>query len=175
MTYDAWKENPGFEMWNVVGVEKLENEWNIRLVGRDKEIYAFVWIRKKNLPEEIEKGFLSLNSATDQTKPVSVGRENCAYTIIDRNTCYVTEISEYNASKEYADDTKKHYAGQENNPYCASVFKNLETTRATYEKWKALPQVPLENPVSAMSPIKYYLGLPVIVYMHLVGQLCTVI
>ncbi len=175
MAYDSWKENPGYEMWNVVGVEKRENEWTIRLIGRDKEVYANVWVRKKSLPEELEKGLLSLNSATDQSKPVNVGREDCGYTIVDRNTCYVTEVTEYNASKEYADYTRKHYAGQENNPYCTNVFKELETMRATYEEWKALPQTPLENPVSAMNPIKCYLGLPEIVYMHLVGQVSTVI
>lgn len=175
MAYDPWKENPGYMMWNVVGVEKRENEWNIRLVGRDKEVYATAWIRKKNLPEELEKGLLSLNSATDQSRPVSVGREDCAYTIVDRNTCYVTEVAVYNASKEYADDTRKHYAGQENNPYCANVFKELETTRATYEEWKALPQAPLENAINSVDPIKCYFGLPVIVYMHMVGQLSTVI
>lgn len=164
MAYDAMKENPGYILWNVVGVETQANEWNIRLVGRDKPTFATARIRKKTLAE-LQEDLLAL-------KGFSAG-EDCGISIVNRGACYQTEVCVYTASESYLESRLKAFNGLENNVMFAGLKKEIEWTRETYGKLKALPALPLENPVNSTDPLKCYFGLPVIVYMHLVGQLST--
>jgi hypothetical protein len=73
------------------------------------------------------------------------------------------------------DHTYKTYADLQDNHIGIMAITNAKASRASYEKWKALPQTPLENAITSVEKRECYFGLPYIVYMHLVGQLCTVI
>jgi hypothetical protein len=170
--YDHFKENPGFTLWNVVGVDKKENTWNIDLVGRDREHIARVRIKKANLQEELTNGILSL---TDADNYPYTAREDHGITIVNRNTCYMIEVCFENGSQENVNRHYKIYEGLQDNDIGIMAMSNARGSRATYLKWKALPQTPLENPINSFEKRECYFGLPYIVYMHLVGQLCTVI
>lgn len=170
--YDHFKENPGFTLWNVVKVDKKENTWNIDLVGRDREHIARVRIKKANLQEELTNGILSL---TDADNYPYTAREDHGITIVNRNTCYMTEVQVEFGSQFNVDHTYKTYEGLQDNDIAIMAITNARNSRATYEKWKALPQTPLENAITSVEKRECYFGLPYIVYMHLVGQLCTVI
>lgn len=166
MAYDAMKENPGFILWNVVEVDRKEGEWNLRLVGRDKETIATARIQKKTLAK-LQEGLLALKQFS--------AAEDCGITIVNQDSCYQTEVCVYNASESYLESRLKGFEGLESNVMYDGLKKEIEWTRATYRKWKGLPATPLENPVNSTEPIKCYFGLPAIVYMNLVGQLCTTI
>ena len=171
-TYDAFKENPGFILWNVVNVKRPdENTWNLELIGREKEWIAKVRIQKKTMAQ-VQEGILSLDSPNK--KPWSA-REDCGLTIVSRDAVYQTEVETANANKEYNEYYLKQYtdAGLENNEIYKMARNGFEKTLADYEAWKDLPQKPLENPVNTLKPLSCYFGLPTIVYMHLVGQLST--
>ncbi len=169
-SYDAFKENPGFTLWNVVGVDKTDTTWDIRLIGRDREHIARVRIKKANLQEELANGILSL---TDADNYPYTAREDHGITIINRNTCYMTQVGIENGSQENVDRTYKTYEDIKDNVIAIMAITNAKASRATYLEWKELPQTPLENSINSFEPRKCYFDLPYIVYMHLVGQLCT--
>lgn len=160
------KENPGFILWNVVEVDRKEGEWNLRLVGRDKETFATAQIQKKTLAE-LQEGLLALKQFS--------AAEDCGITIVNRESCYQTEVCVYNASESDLESRLKGFEDLKSNAMYDGLKKEIEWTRVTYRELKALPAIPLENPVNSTEPIKCYFGLPHIVYMHLVGQLCTTI
>jgi hypothetical protein len=166
-SYDHFKENPGFIEWNVVGVDKTDITWELRLIGRKKERIANVRIKKANLQEELAKGVLSL--------PTYNAGEDHGITIVNGTTCYMTEVSLEYASQENLDRVLKTYEGLEENCIAIMAITNAKKSLETYKKWKELSQTPLENPINSFEPRKCYFGLPYIVYMHLVGQLCTTI
>lgn len=168
--YDPFKENPGFIEWNVVGVDKTDTTWELRLIGRNREWIARVRIKKANLKDELEKGILSL---TDADNYPYTAREDHGITIINRDTCYMTEVCLENGSQENVDRTYKTYEDIKDNVIAIMAKTNAKKSRATYLEWKELPQTPLENPINSFEPHKCYFGLPHIVYMHLIGQLCT--
>jgi len=171
-SFDHFKENPGFILWNVVNVKRPdENTWEFELIGREKEWTGTARIQKKTLAQ-VQEGILSLDSPNK--KPWSA-REDCGLTIVSREAVYQSEVETANANVEYNERYLKNYtdAGLENNVIYKMARSGFEKTRANYEAWKELPQMPLENPINSIEPLKCYFGLPHIVYMHLVGQLCT--
>ena len=174
--YDHFKENPGFILWNVANVTRPdEKTWNLELIGREEEWIANVQIQKKTMAETLD-GVLSLDSTNK--KPYTAG-EDYGITIVSRDLVYHTEVEIQNVSKEYNETCLKRYtdAGLENNEIYKMAKGDYENGRAQYEAWKVLPQTPLENGINTYheeaTKRKCYFGLPHIVYMHLVGQLCT--
>jgi len=161
-----------FIFWNVVSVNRPANAtWTINLIGRDTESIAMVHIKKTTVAEA-QGGILSLNCAGDQTKPVAMG-EDCGITIVSRDACYQTDISIYNSSEEEGKRIAAAYAGLEENAIAKMAKERYENSRNLYLKWKDLPQTPLEDCASRHELKMWYLGLPHIVFMHLVGQLCV--
>lgn len=167
-TYDHFAQNPSFKLWNVVTVKKLNDKtWEINLIGREKEMIATTCIRKMTLAEVQER--------VSSVPVFYCAREDTGITVINKDECYMTTVAVCNASKEDGESKMKHYldAGLEDNVIYKMVKRDYETTRMAYELWKALPQTPLENPINTWEPRKCYFGLPNVVYMHLVGQLCA--
>lgn len=167
-TYDHFKQNPGFQLWNVVEVvQPDEKTWKFGLISRDKERVAIVEIRKMTLAE--------LQKQITDVAVFYCAREDTGITIINNTESYITSVAIHNTSQKDYEDYVKHW--QDNGLTDNVVFKMgkklRETAIADYAAWKQLPQTPLENPINSWEPRKCYFGLPQIVYMHLVGQLCT--
>ena len=174
-TYDAFAENPGFQLWNVVAVRRPDKmTWEFELIGRENECIAMATIRRHTVAD-LQTSLLSRGS-NDGSKEPWAATEDCGITIVSRDACYLTEIQLcLNLSLQYREKRLKSYvdAGLVENPIYKMALRDFDAARAKYDAWKALPQIPLENPLNSKEPLKCYFGLPQIVYMHLVGQLCA--
>jgi hypothetical protein len=159
---DASKKSAEFIRWNVVSAENDGKTWTMKLVGREKEWIGRVRIRKMTLSELQEKWLSQKMDAN----------EACAWTIVNTEACYMTEVETEDASKEGIAAYMKNFESLKTSEMYFILQRQLQKARAEYEEWSGMPQMPLEDPIT--SPKCYY-ELPAIVYMHLVGQLCTVI
>lgn len=158
-----------FIQWNVATVKKEGGEWTLLMVSREGEELATVRIRKMTLAELQEN---TLSGDDKRRGGPWTAHEGCAITVLNRDECYMTEVQTENVSKKAIDYLIANYNARATDQERAEFKAGLETSRALYEKLKTLPSVPLENGalVETMRP---YFGLPVLVYMHLVGQMCT--
>jgi hypothetical protein len=154
-TYDHFKENPGFKLWNVVNVKKPdEKTWRMDLINREKDEIAIVDIRKMTLAE--------LQTRINEFNAFYCAREDMGITVINTNECYMTGVAIHNTSQKNYEDHIKHFEehGLTDNIVFKMGKKDRETAMAMYEAWKNLPQQPLENCINTWEPRKCYFGLP---------------
>ena len=157
--------------WHITSVETVGDVTTICGVAPDGKTIIESTIRKMNLEKLIE----TYPQMWERHEKSHNSNEALGISIVNRDECYVISKSYFSydsLGKEYQDrvyGNSDTLAGQRER--CEKLNKE---TNERCENWSKLPYVKTDD-CAGKNVIcnKWYLGLPVVVFMHWIGQVTT--
>jgi hypothetical protein len=159
--------------WNITSVETKGNYTNICGISPDGKKLLYTSVQKMTLDELLRNE----PQMWEKHEKRNDSREGHSITIVNRDECYTigVSLSEYDGyNKQYLD--RVYGDSKVLDDERARYERKNKETNAICEEWSKLPFVNIhESSKKNVVCDKFYLGLPVIVYMHWYGQVTATI